>query len=477
MNKRAKKEVEEVARVKTVAAAVAGSFALPSDFHPYRMRNEYSTEETALFHVFEEHRAYPSGGVGGANEQLRDDTHMEMIFQDLLRNRISYVRNPSGSPWGYQWVFRRNASTGAETTAVTINAGTSEVLVPSHANATTTFQPHGPIYFAESDQFYTGMWCDDGPVVHSTLRVSFNIAVTAATGRIVLMFYSNGSWVESASTNLTVGPTFWDFTLGTTGIYAIRVENPNIAVNASVLLSGTCGCWGHFPAPYVVSNAASIESARSLGHSILFRNTAAPLNQQGYITGIQPGKGRFYGGFITGDGLTDIYPTVRDYTGASPSRPLATGMYAFVKPTEEEDLKFRTPFTVSNAAGSTVTNWTCARTPILDTEYVVIVSQCNTAAGRDFVIRTDFSGEFETSNQFFNVDKPRAEPGDWRDGMEALASFQQFYDNPIHWKRILQTLGSIASVGGRISSLFGPKAAAIGMPLSMAGDILKGGFQ
>ena len=119
-----KRAREAVGEAKSLAARVTASFALPSDFAPLRMRNEYSTEETALFKVFEEHKNWIPGSATG--EQLRDDTHVEIIFQDNLRNRISYVRNPTNQTFGYQWVFRRTTG-GADVLTYQCAAGATRL--------------------------------------------------------------------------------------------------------------------------------------------------------------------------------------------------------------------------------------------------------------------------------------------------------------------------------------------------------------
>lgn len=474
--KRARGEiVPKLNAIKSQAGAVAASFALPSDFAPFRMRNEYTTEETALFHTFEEHQTY---STTGSNEQLQSNQHLEFIFQDLLRNRISYVRNPTNATWGYSWCFGRSTA-GANSNAYNMQPLQDEYLVPSHAFCTSVFQPHGSVYFAENDSGITGLWVDTGPNVSSTLNVTF-ASVTSSTGTVVLYRWASGAWVEQASQALASGTVTYNFTLTQSAVYALRVSGHANALSVTAASSGTCGCWGHFAAPYVLTNADSIESARSLGHSILVKNFTAPLYQDGDITAVQPGKSRVWTSFIGSiAATTDCFAIVRDYAGAENTKPLKTGLYGFVKPTEEADLALREPFVIVPRAnaGSADTVWTFAKTPLLNTAYVVVAMATNTPLQQNIVCRTDVSGEFETGNQFFNIDKPRAEPQEWRDGMEALASFQQFYENPTHWKKILQTIGSVASVGGRILSLFGPKGAAIGMPVGMAGDILKGGFQ
>lgn len=462
----------------SLAAAIAASFALPSDYPPYRMRDEYSTEETALFKVFEEH-PITCGVTGGTNPLLRTDTHVEFIFQDLLCNRIFYNRNLLGQQWIYTWAFGRDTG-GNNLFSFTLQAGASDTLYPSHAISTGTFKAHGDVYFARNDNGIAGFWIDSPPVAGaSTITVTINVAPAAAQGNIILLLWTNGVWKETQKQTAAVGTLIYTFTLtgGTSGYYAIAMNNFQAGQSVIVTHQGISDVWSHQPAPYIMANANSIESCRTLGHSILVKNVTANQNKQGAITAVQPGKSRYWYSFASSNGTDDVYGAVRDYAGAANSKPLETGLYGFVKPTEQEDLRLREPFTVTNVPSSTNTVWTFAQTPILGTTYVVVAMQCNVGTPQNLLVRTDLQGEYETGNQFFNVAKPAAEPEMWRDGMEALASFVQFYENPTHWKKILQTLGTIASVGGRITSLFGPKGAAIGVPLSMAGDIIRGGFQ
>lgn len=462
--------------LRSMAGAVAASFALPSDFAPLRMRNEYSTEKTALFKVFEEHRPYPDTGQGGANEQLGDDTHVEFIFQDLLRNRISYTRNPTNATWTYRWCFGRDTA-GSNITTIVAKAGSSTDLVPSHSITQGAFNPHGDMYFAENDGNRTGLWTDKGPGAPSTLAVE--IAPTpgaGAAGKINAWKWSNGQWSVFDQRTITTGTSAYTFIPDESAIYAVAVDNPNVDYTVQCYTTGSCGCWGHYYSPYAVQNGNSIESVRMLGHSILLKNTSPPIYKAGYVTGVQPGKARYWWDFAAQEPADDPFPVVRDYAGAANTFPLETGIYGFIKPTEENDLRLREPFDINNAIGTVTPVWTFAKTPILNTAYLVIAAQCNQQLGRAFLVRTDVGGEFETGNQFLNVDRPRAEPAEWRDGMEALASFTQFYENPTHWLKILKTLGSVASIGGRIASMFGGYGRAIGQPVAMAGDIVRGGL-
>lgn len=450
-----------------VAGQITASFALPDEFEPRRMRNEYSTEATALFKVNEEHKpTWMSRAASG--EQLNPNTHIEFIFNDVLRNRIVY--EAAQGAWSYAWRFGRSA-TGAAQTAQQVYASTNnDPSELTHAVSTGAFSPHGDTIFALRFQSKKGIWVDTEATALSTITVTLAPAPGTSGGSIVYWQFINGQWQQAFRQAILVATTGYTWQPTQSAYYFVEVINPQAAEAVSVTSSGTCGCWGHKYLPFGIVNAASMEAVRLLGQSILVRNIAAPLNQQGNITGIQPGKGRYWFSFASQDAGTDPYPVIADYAGANASRRLATGMYAFKKPTEEADFKFKEAFVVENIPGSTNANWVGADSTILDVEYIVVAAQCTVAAGRDLLVRTVHAGEYETSNQFLMVAKPVAEPEDWRAGIEALASMQQFYDNPVHWKRILSTIGQIASVSGRIMSMFGGRGAAIGIPLSMAGD-------
>lgn len=488
--KRAPKTVKNaVAKMRSVetgnVALIAASFALPSEINPVRMRNEYSTDKTALFKVFEEH---PAMGLGnGTVEQLRDDQHVEWIFQDILRNRIAYYRNPTNGLWSYDWMFGCTADSGAAFDHFSAKAIGTVTLRPSHAlitEGTSVTAPHGAFQFAESDKDIAGFWIDSvaGPD-QSTLTISLSEDPTATTGAFQLLRWDNGDWLPEGEPSLTVvAGRSYPFQILRSGYFAVQIQNITVDCELRVNHSGKCGCWGRYPAPYILNNAGNLEEVRTLGHSILVKNVTANINKQGAVCGVQPGKSRVWYSFadITGTATADCFAAVRDYAGAENTKPLETGIYGFVKPTEEEDLKFREPFVITNQSGSEVTNWTFATTPIVGTAYVVVAIQAKGGnevdTGQNLLIRTDQSGEFGTSNQFYNVAKPNADPGDWRDGMEALASMDQFYENPIHINKILATVGKIARVGGRILSLF-PQAAAVSLPLSIAGSIFEKEFQ
>lgn len=460
---------------KTTAGLVAASFALPDEFTPLRMRDEYSTEETALFKVNEEHKPNWATSTGAGNEQLPLSTHVEFLFNDLLRNRIVYERNDTGIQWNYGWRFGRTPNNNDQTTMAYFKGATTDMNELSHAvSNVSTFQPHMDMFFALGDKDRKGMWVDATSGATSTVSVVLSVAPTATGGSLVLWRWANGQWVEFASQVVTIAVTTYNFTLTQSGYHNVQmcaaVDNNFISISSI----GTCGCWGHKYAPYAVLNAGSIESCRILGQSILVRNISADLYKQGNICGIQPGKNRVWTSFAGYSTATDPYPVVEDYAGSDGSQPLAKGIYGFKKATEPADFRLKIPFTIENVVGSTSTTWTDADASIVGDEYLVVAMQCGTQQGRDIIVRTVTAGEIETGNQWLNVMKPMAQPNEWRDGMECLASFKQWYCNPIHWGAILRTIGSVATVGGRLLSLFpDARAQAAGYAASAVGNALQ----
>lgn len=458
---------------RTTTAGVTAHFALPDEFLPYRCRDEYSTEETALFKVSEEHKPNWAQAV---TPQVRDlmpaDTHFEYLFNDLLRNRVSYQWNPNGLAWSYSWRWGRT-SLGADILTLLVNAGTTNAgSEPSHAVVNSAYQPHGDILFALRDKEKKGLWVDGVAGTATTMAVTLSPAPAAVGGNVSVYIWEYGIWRLVNTTALAVGTGLYNFTITQSGYHTVILSNPAANTNMTVNVSGTCGCWGHFYAPYSATNGNSVESCRLLGQSILVRNIAAPLNQQGNIIGVQPGKNRYWYSFVnSGISGGNPYTILEQYAGAGASRVLATGIYGFKKGTDADDFKLKEPFIISDF-GSSTTFWTDVESTITDVTYLVVGMQCTTAAGKDLIVRTVTAGEYETGNEWFNVEKPRAEPSEWRDGMEALASMQQWYDNPMHWGKILRTIGSVASVGGRIMQLF-PQTRGVGVGAATIGDALQ----
>lgn len=466
---------------KTTAGLVTASFALPDDFVPLRMRDEFSTESTALFKISEEHKTNwlqrPT-----TLQQLPPQSHVEFLFNDILCNRISYDGNAAQVQWIYNWIFGKTVF-GADTLFCVLQAGsTSDPNQLSHALCVSSYKPHRDIYFARFDKDMRGMWVDGVAGAASTITVTLGSVPAVTGGQILLWYWNDGTWVQTQRAAVTNPTTVYNFSITASHYYCITVTGLAADNTFSVTSKGTCGCWGHSYLDYSLTNAPSIESVRVLGQSILVRNISAPAYRSGNITGIQPGKNRWWGCFAAFDGATDPYPVVENYAGSDASKMLATGLFGFKKPTEESDLKVKSSFIVDNQPGSTTTVWTFAETPITNVTYLVVAMQCSeavplpagTPTGKDLIIRTSTNGEYETSNNFMIKMKPLAEPSEWRDGMEALASLGQWYENPVHWRRILSTIGSVASVGGRILSLFpDPRMQAAGIVASGVGSMLQ----
>lgn len=459
------------------AAKIALAWALPDDVDPVRMRNEYSSGKTAVAKLFEEHK--PWAGADGTNEQLLTSTQLEFIFQDMLKNRVSYVRNTGDQITQYAWRFGRDPTSGVDTAAYTIKKGDEDWLPVTHATTSSGFKPHGDILFAEKDYDtgISGLQVDSGPNAAKASSITVTCAPVPAVdqGEVILYKYVSGDWQVVDKKDITIASAgVFVFAIPTSvmAVHAIKVSNADQDESFSVFTQMQCGVYGHFPAPSSVSNMNSIEAVRCLGHSIRMMNVAAPQYQEGAICAYQPGKGKDWRTFCPTNGTADPYGFVRDNQGASPSKPAKTGFYTFVKPTEEKDIEMRTPLEIAALSpGNNV--WTYAATPIAGIPYVVVCAQINgDPLGRDMVVRTVQHLEFATANQFFNVAPPVSSPAEWRDGMEALASLDQYYENPVHWKKILSTLGATAAIAGNVISRIFPAAGAIAGPIAQIGEIV-----
>lgn len=68
---------------------------------------------------------------------------------------------------------------------------------------------------------------------------------------------------------------------------------------------------------------------------------------------------------------------------------------------------------------------------------------------------------------------PEISPEEFENGVSAVISMEQFYHNPIHWKKIFSTIGKIARVSAPILSRFGPLGQTAGTIAGTIGEALQ----
>lgn len=124
------------------------------------------------------------------------------------------------------------------------------------------------------------------------------------------------------------------------------------------------------------------------------------------------------------------------------------GYFGFLKYSEEEDTEWQTPFKFDST--NTATNGSSAYPPTAGFLVAVISAVDSTGNGRGQVTLTfNFNVEYLTLDPWTAVDIPRTTPEDHEVANEILSSMNQHYENPIHWDKILATIGKVARIGSR----------------------------
>lgn len=238
---------------------------------------------------------------------------------------------------------------------------------------------------------------------------------------------------------------------------AVQVTNISNALKAS---------WAHKKVNQLFQNLPSVNEVRVLAANILVQNTASSLNKQGKSVICQAIATEDWLSFY-GQGQT-MYSRISS-NPSSRSFKWEDGLYGFLKPTGEKDLEYITPF-VTTGTGTTVED-ICY--PLKAGDFLAFCISTTDSEGGDAQYVVQHAMEYRTRNQWKEVSAPTISPDEFEMGIQAVISMEQFYHNPIHWKKIFSTIGKIARVGAPIISRFGPLGAGAGTVMGAIGEALQ----
>ncbi len=146
------------------------------------------------------------------------------------------------------------------------------------------------------------------------------------------------------------------------------------------------------------------------------------------------------------------------------SRVLAKGLYTFLKPAQERDFAMQTPFVLGpvsmNEASFDLRN---------SAGFLVMAASCVLPAGCDTLVHLSTFVEYRTRNLWTPIEKTPFTTDDWIAALEIFKSLEQFYDNPVHIREIIATIGRYARVGAKY-------LAMIPHPYARAGAAVLGGI-
>lgn len=465
-------------------AAVAGMIADPSDFKVVRKSGTYNTTATCVA------RPYTIKDVSWTPETAQPDQTsiaipqtdwVAVIFRNPCRAYVVFALYPATS-WKYKLVLNPISEAGESTSAVYqqligVNMQDELWFMWAFADATNTSNPHGQYLYAGEDDNHRYIWVDgDGGTIVFNFNWSVASTVAAQYKAYIYLWDSGMRRLLTTADSGAIGSTAINVTLNSpnsySGYYSFTVENTgtvSATVSLDITSTNTYHSWEHHNVQNFSGNRNNTHKTAVYAASALVQNKASANNRQGKIAGVQgAGDSDWWGYYVRGAGTTGVYslivsePTSRQF-------PLETGLYGFLKPSGPKDMDWLNPY--ATFGSSTAIEDICF--PMQGYDYLVVAASCSTNAAADLSLTVTHALEYQTRNIWLEAIPPSMPPDDWEAGVIAIVSMEQFYENPIHWRKIFQTIGKISKVAAPIITKFVPYGNIAGPIVGAIGEALQ----
>lgn len=420
------------------AVRLLSSLVLPRETESVRLSSNYGGDKTAIAKLFRKTNIDPIEAVTGAGDIPRTNC-ASFAFRDPLRSFVHSIGTSATDQYSYQ--------ANAEITSSEQRTTYPEFESPLDLDtAYSNIDPHGGSLFlgrlGPSDP-YRGIFASTGDTL--------TIVVAARPGAINNYKFTvsrvvGSQWVILDNVALIVPQSAGGvaaYAVTSPGYYAISMYTegnsglPSLGIGLIIKVgrapaASTYMCWGHLALPHIRENLKGVKAYRITSVSLMYTNTASPLNRQGQITGLQLPK-------------RSIWIDHLDYEELSSSNKAFTlnvvnGLYGFLKPTSPSDFEMDS-FQFS--------------TDLFDDEYVfdilpksdylAIQSSIETDAGRQGYLTPAHHIEFETLSQWFSTDNARGSPSDLDFALRSLSLMAQWHENDFHLSDIWEGIKSAAS--------------------------------
>lgn len=463
MPKGIKRKISQASGSKYAVAAIAGAICLPGDCAPVRMRDTFTSEKSAVCQPF----AKPvidwpdTPSPAGETLTLPSTQFSAMVFRHPLRSYILNNKNHLNATAIYQWNdpveganFHCPASDGVDCT-------------PNYATFVSGTAFHDTTLYAGMDRdAKTYIWVDSSSTGIVKLYNQSGRTIAIGEAFVFEMYgFNSGQPYLVESTEITrtstcvQGAALYTFNVPISDYYRIRVVNAtpvgNAAYNAggiSFSVQSTCTgeIFEHHATPGIAGNKTRISAYRNIGCALWMQNLSAAQYISGNWIACQFGKANYWDAVLSEGPDPFTYISTKrgekDYL-------LPKGYYGFLKPTEEKDLEYQVPFEISKADNAEDVE---PRTyPLDDEEFLIWIGK--TAVGstlnKDLQPTFYFSGEFTSEDMWTDTEPANTSPDDWSNALMIVSSMQQHYENPIHWKTIVRTIGRFAAIGAPLLNL------------------------
>ncbi len=309
-------------------------------------------------------------------------------------------------------------------------AGTPSPLYIPYLSFLSGNSIHGPLLFPGRlpDQrlnwFYVGV---AQVTINNTGSTSFGVSAMTFRDDVVTQL---GNFTIAASGSQSFGP----FALGTyfsSNIFSQTASSAAIGT-LQVTISAGVVTPAHLALNGIINNSASAEAFKVYAASVMYTNTASPLNRQGKVAGIQLPAGSWWDQYLNFDTIADLE--------SADSRDVVNGIYGFLKPTQPRDIDFIPFDTVSTNNLSTDTWWPLRRPSDFLAVAVKVLASSN---GQDGYFTIAHAFEFRTTDPWREVEMAHISPHTVEFAMMLVSRCPQWHENPLHlsdiWNWIKKT--------------------------------------
>lgn len=457
---------------------ITASIALPQNAPPIRFRDITTSTKTALAKAFQRPSAdWPDNPA--ATQITNASTYLAVLFRHPLRTLVLALKSGLAATSQYAWWSQSDATIDGTFSLFAGSAGESlEVIFARYNNVGVPY--HGTFLYPGISGVKRFLWNDYGTIyIKNTIAIPSTDAFTFTIWR-----YDSGQVLQAAEISFPASTTIntvKSFAVLINDYYAISYTSTTTASSPAVATFTVTGestggggtqyeAFAHMAFPSLDVNQSRVTGARMIGNALLLHNSSSAQYANGNWAGLQLGKGDKWTNYIgTVASAVDPYPLITATKGVVVG-DLRLGMYGYHKPVQQKSFDLVIPFNLGLAQGIVG----CNGFPLDEEAATMLVLNSPSGDGtlsHAFQLSWDCSLEFTTEDMWTMVKPAAASPEEWERAMMVLSSMDQFYDNPVHWARIIKTIGKYATIGAPIASLFGPYGRIVGGVLSSIGSL------
>lgn len=516
-------------------ARIVGMTCSPDDFEPERLADQYSTIKTATATPLDNFTLQwnTENQPTTALELPRTDTGV-FLFRDAIRNTVMYAVPPdaNGRWYAYQAIYSEEINSQSGGPVTTIGTNDEECITDSAfwgvmAQPPTGFTPpgtalqwasHGNFCYSGFAKEKRGVWID---APQGTVNAGFQVDIpqtaltAAATDRLCLtLYYWNGGVWEYCSqthvsgTAIAAAAVSARMSVAAPGPPAIAFGSGYYAVDANfqtgvgetierlelsvALYTESNSSFSHHAIrdvnPYTIAGL-KMSAIRILGASMLIKNVASPMFQQGSLVAVQaPGNTDWFQTYVRGDGSGALGPGSGFYNyvfsqAEEKDFRLANGYFNWLKPGGDQDYAWSNNIKMGNIGPVYSGNIpeSIQFDLVTPSDYTVFSASTTSNLGGECLLKTSISMEYRTSNMLIQVSQPVSSIDDWKAARAILKTMQNHFENPSHLASILGTIlgtiGKVATVAAPILALVPGIGGILGAGATGLGMIGTGGAQ